>query len=266
MADEGSRDTDLRQSLDRVDARITAVLARTGVPALRLGLGVVFLWFGMLKFIPDRSPAADIATGRSSACRRLATLNRTGALPPDPGRMGGADRPRLADRALPAGDAAPPRSSDGRRPHAPDPVSGRDVHPVPDRPDARGPVHHQEHSAHRSGDGRRIDRPRRWVRGSSWCAGNLGAVDGRADRSCPRAGLRPGRLRRIAGTTSSGERYASSTSRWHSHVRAWQRPPSARSGQSPEGIAVGVRSGGHTYPSRPGKSSRPDRWSRCRTL
>jgi uncharacterized membrane protein YphA (DoxX/SURF4 family) len=62
MADPGSRASDLRQSLDRVDARITAVLARTGVPALRLGLGVVFLWFGVLKFIPDLSPAADIAT------------------------------------------------------------------------------------------------------------------------------------------------------------------------------------------------------------
>jgi uncharacterized membrane protein YphA (DoxX/SURF4 family) len=62
MADWGSRSHDLRQSLDRVDARITAVLARTGVPALRLGLGVVFLWFGVLKFIPDLSPAADIAT------------------------------------------------------------------------------------------------------------------------------------------------------------------------------------------------------------
>jgi len=62
MADPGSQTSDLRQSLDRVDARITAVLARTGVPALRLGLGIVFLWFGVLKFIPDLSPAADIAT------------------------------------------------------------------------------------------------------------------------------------------------------------------------------------------------------------
>ena len=62
MADAGSRATDLRQSLDRLDARITSVLARTGVPALRLGLGIVFLWFGVLKFIPDLSPAADIAT------------------------------------------------------------------------------------------------------------------------------------------------------------------------------------------------------------
>ncbi len=62
MPDLGFRATDLRQSYDRVDARITAALARTGVPALRLGLGLVFLWFGVLKFLPDLSPAADLAT------------------------------------------------------------------------------------------------------------------------------------------------------------------------------------------------------------
>ena len=36
-------------------------------------------------------------------------------------------------------------------------------------------------------------------------------------------------------------------------------PPSARSGRSPVGIAVGVRSGGYTHPSPSGKPS-PDRW------
>jgi uncharacterized membrane protein YphA (DoxX/SURF4 family) len=46
---------------DRLDARITAFLARAAVPALRLSLGVVFLWFGALKFFPGLSPAEDLA-------------------------------------------------------------------------------------------------------------------------------------------------------------------------------------------------------------
>ena len=37
-------------------------------------------------------------------------------------------------------------------------------------------------------------------------------------------------------------------------------PRSARSGRTPRGIAVDVRSGGHTHPSPPRKSSGPDRW------
>ncbi|MEW5992253.1 MAG: DoxX family membrane protein [Chloroflexota bacterium] len=47
---------------ERLDARITATLARLGVPVLRVGLGIVFLWFGALKFFPGLSPAQDLAT------------------------------------------------------------------------------------------------------------------------------------------------------------------------------------------------------------
>jgi uncharacterized membrane protein YphA (DoxX/SURF4 family) len=47
---------------EAVDARITRTLARLGIPVLRVGLGVVFLWFGVLKFFPDQSPAADLAS------------------------------------------------------------------------------------------------------------------------------------------------------------------------------------------------------------
>lgn len=32
---------------DRIDQRITATLARLGIPALRISLGIVFLWFGV---------------------------------------------------------------------------------------------------------------------------------------------------------------------------------------------------------------------------
>jgi uncharacterized membrane protein YphA (DoxX/SURF4 family) len=49
------------ETYDRVDARITAFLARVGVPTLRIGLGLVFFWFGVLKFFPGLSPAQDLA-------------------------------------------------------------------------------------------------------------------------------------------------------------------------------------------------------------
>jgi len=47
--------------LEPIDVRITAALARLGVPVLRIGLGVVFLWFGVLKFFPGASPAETLA-------------------------------------------------------------------------------------------------------------------------------------------------------------------------------------------------------------
>jgi uncharacterized membrane protein YphA (DoxX/SURF4 family) len=47
--------------LDRLDAAITTTLARIGIPVLRIGLGIVFLWFGLLKFFPGLSPAEDLA-------------------------------------------------------------------------------------------------------------------------------------------------------------------------------------------------------------
>jgi uncharacterized membrane protein YphA (DoxX/SURF4 family) len=51
--------------LDRfhaVDLRVTRWLGRHGVTLTRLSLGLVFFWFGVLKFIPGWSPAADLAT------------------------------------------------------------------------------------------------------------------------------------------------------------------------------------------------------------
>jgi uncharacterized membrane protein YphA (DoxX/SURF4 family) len=46
---------------DRTDERITQWMARYGVLILRLSLGVVFLWFGVLKFFPCLSPAEELA-------------------------------------------------------------------------------------------------------------------------------------------------------------------------------------------------------------
>jgi uncharacterized membrane protein YphA (DoxX/SURF4 family) len=45
----------------RVDAAITEWMARNGVRLLRISLGVVFLWFGVLKFFPGLSPATQLA-------------------------------------------------------------------------------------------------------------------------------------------------------------------------------------------------------------
>jgi len=52
----------LAKDLDRVDARIVAWLERHSAQMLRASLGVVFLWFGALKFFPGLSPAQELAT------------------------------------------------------------------------------------------------------------------------------------------------------------------------------------------------------------
>ena len=53
--------TRLPEPIDRLDVRITTTLARIGIPVLRVALGVVFLWFGVLKFFPNLSPAEMLA-------------------------------------------------------------------------------------------------------------------------------------------------------------------------------------------------------------
>jgi uncharacterized membrane protein YphA (DoxX/SURF4 family) len=52
----------LRSTFDRTDAAITGWMARHGVRLLRISLGVVFFWFGFLKFFPGLSPAMELAT------------------------------------------------------------------------------------------------------------------------------------------------------------------------------------------------------------
>lgn len=49
------------QKLERVDVRLTNWMARHGLTLLRISLGVVFFWFGVLKFFPGYSPANDLA-------------------------------------------------------------------------------------------------------------------------------------------------------------------------------------------------------------
>jgi uncharacterized membrane protein YphA (DoxX/SURF4 family) len=45
----------------RTDIQITNWMARYGVVLLRITLGIVFFWFGVLKFFPGQSPAEDLA-------------------------------------------------------------------------------------------------------------------------------------------------------------------------------------------------------------
>ena len=51
-----------RALYNRVDVYVTNWMARFGIVLLRVSLGVVFLWFGALKFFPGLSPAQDLAT------------------------------------------------------------------------------------------------------------------------------------------------------------------------------------------------------------
>ena len=47
--------------LDPVDARLTLWMARYGIVTLRVTLGIVFFWFGILKVFPGLSPAQTLA-------------------------------------------------------------------------------------------------------------------------------------------------------------------------------------------------------------
>ncbi len=43
-----------------IDKSITKWMAGAGYKILRIGLGIVFFWFGMLKFFPGMSPAEEL--------------------------------------------------------------------------------------------------------------------------------------------------------------------------------------------------------------
>ena len=50
------------EPLEPLDRRITSWMARYGTTLTRLALGIVFTWFGALKFFPGTSPAETLAT------------------------------------------------------------------------------------------------------------------------------------------------------------------------------------------------------------
>src|SRR3712207_3021299 len=49
------------QLFNRVDPLITRWMARYGITLIRTSLGIVFFWFGVLKFFPGLSPAETLA-------------------------------------------------------------------------------------------------------------------------------------------------------------------------------------------------------------
>ena len=50
------------ESLHRTDIALTRWMARYGIFLLRISVGIVFFWFGILKYFPGLSPADDLAT------------------------------------------------------------------------------------------------------------------------------------------------------------------------------------------------------------
>ncbi|HRQ39885.1 MAG TPA: DoxX family protein [Chloroflexota bacterium] len=59
--------TSLRNRYDQIDSTLTEWMARHGIRLLRFSLGVVFFWFGVLKFFPGLSPAQSLAGDTMSA-------------------------------------------------------------------------------------------------------------------------------------------------------------------------------------------------------
>ena len=70
----------LSMPFNSVDVFLTNWMARFGVRLLRVSVGIVFFWFGVLKFFPGLSPAQDLAT------RTMAVL--TFGLVPEPAALG----------------------------------------------------------------------------------------------------------------------------------------------------------------------------------
>ncbi len=72
--------TRLQSTFDTLDTRLTRLSAQHGIPLLRVSVGVVFLWFGLLKFFPGMSPAQDLAA-RTIAALTLGLVPGTVSVP-----------------------------------------------------------------------------------------------------------------------------------------------------------------------------------------
>ena len=46
----------------RIDRKLTQWMADVGILLLRISIGIIFTWFGVLKFFPGISPAEDLAS------------------------------------------------------------------------------------------------------------------------------------------------------------------------------------------------------------
>ena len=59
---------------NKIDPIVTGWMSRNGCSLLRISIGIVFVWFGFLKFIPGLSPAHELAI-------RTITLLSFGTIP-----------------------------------------------------------------------------------------------------------------------------------------------------------------------------------------
>lgn len=64
---------------ENVDRHITNWMAKNGITLLRISVGIVFFWFGVLKFVPGLSPADELAT-------RTISVLTFGVVPPEVSR------------------------------------------------------------------------------------------------------------------------------------------------------------------------------------
>jgi uncharacterized membrane protein YkgB len=51
----------MRWRFQRIDIRITTWMASNGIRILRISMGIIFFWFGMLKYFEGLSPAESLA-------------------------------------------------------------------------------------------------------------------------------------------------------------------------------------------------------------
>ncbi len=52
----------MKKKLSETDLRITNWMASKGILLLRISVGLIFIWFGVLKFFPSLSPAETLAS------------------------------------------------------------------------------------------------------------------------------------------------------------------------------------------------------------
>ena len=52
----------MKNLMNKIDSILTSIMRKYGVLLLRISIGIIFVWFGVLKFFPNVSPAQGIAT------------------------------------------------------------------------------------------------------------------------------------------------------------------------------------------------------------
>ena len=109
----------LLSRLHELDFAITGWMARFGPMLLRVSLGIVFLWFGLLKFFPNLSPGVGDPDDQHFDRRPDQPRGVLAA----PGWLGMSDWTRTVARSRTAWDPTAPLRTDARHADAARPVS-----------------------------------------------------------------------------------------------------------------------------------------------